>query len=220
MDHSRRKSRHRSRSPEETNLINFSFLSHKSELNRLLQGYHYRDALIDNCNDFWLFLAKYENLLKKSGQCVLPDPMEPSDPAAYNKTFSINLRISVPFDELQARLGSGSSLSRFRLKQFLRIVEHYSDFRQKERFKKLKKLRQTQKNLPVAAYRDDIVEAVRNEQVVIIAGDTGCGKSTQVPQFLHYAGLGKIGKLGSRLFNSISCGRALLNSLRPVQTRY
>lgn len=35
--------------------------------------------------------------------------------------------------------------------------------------------------------------AVQNEKVVIVAGDTGCGKSTQVPQYLHVAGFQNIG---------------------------
>lgn len=34
---------------------------------------------------------------------------------------------------------------------------------------------------------------MKKEQVVIIAGDTGCGKSTQVPQYLMKAGFNKIG---------------------------
>ncbi|TYZ57197.1 hypothetical protein PybrP1_011147 [[Pythium] brassicae (nom. inval.)] len=39
-------------------------------------------------------------------------------------------------------------------------------------------------SLPVAAYRDDILQLVATNQVVVISGDTGCGKSTQIPQFL------------------------------------
>jgi hypothetical protein len=42
--------------------------------------------------------------------------------------------------------------------------------------------------------RKQIVTAVRNENVLIIAGDTGCGKSTQVPQYLLEAGFKRIGK--------------------------
>lgn len=42
-------------------------------------------------------------------------------------------------------------------------------------------------------YRDQIVTMVQNEQVVIIAGDTGCGKSTQIPQFLWQSGYNRIG---------------------------
>jgi HrpA-like RNA helicase len=38
--------------------------------------------------------------------------------------------------------------------------------------------------LPIASYREEIVSAVRNNQVILIAGETGCGKTTQVPQYL------------------------------------
>jgi ATP-dependent RNA helicase DHX36 len=36
--------------------------------------------------------------------------------------------------------------------------------------------------LPTFAMRDKIVQAIRGHQVTVIAGDTGCGKTTQVPQ--------------------------------------
>ena len=32
--------------------------------------------------------------------------------------------------------------------------------------------------------REEILEAVANNQVVLVAGETGCGKTTQVPQYL------------------------------------
>jgi ATP-dependent helicase HrpA len=38
------------------------------------------------------------------------------------------------------------------------------------------------KDLPVAARKDEISEAISNHQVVIIAGDTGSGKTTQIPK--------------------------------------
>nr|CCA18676.1 DEAD/DEAH box RNA helicase putative [Albugo laibachii Nc14] len=38
--------------------------------------------------------------------------------------------------------------------------------------------------LPVHRYKEKILELVEKNQVVVISGDTGCGKSTQIPQFL------------------------------------
>lgn len=38
--------------------------------------------------------------------------------------------------------------------------------------------------LPILAFRDQIVNAVRNNPVVVITAETGAGKSTQVPQYL------------------------------------
>ena len=37
--------------------------------------------------------------------------------------------------------------------------------------------------LPVVDYRDEILTAVRNHQIVIVIGETGSGKTTQIPQF-------------------------------------
>jgi ATP-dependent helicase HrpA len=37
-------------------------------------------------------------------------------------------------------------------------------------------------DLPVSQRRDEILEAIRNHQVVVIAGATGSGKTTQLPK--------------------------------------
>jgi len=41
-------------------------------------------------------------------------------------------------------------------------------------------LKEDQNNLPIKQYEENIVYAVKSNQVVLVAGDTGCGKSTQV----------------------------------------
>jgi ATP-dependent helicase HrpA len=44
--------------------------------------------------------------------------------------------------------------------------------------------------LPITARKDDIVDAIRAHQVIIIAGETGSGKTTQIPKMCLEAGLG------------------------------
>lgn len=50
--------------------------------------------------------------------------------------------------------------------------------------------------LPVSARRDDIAEAIANHQVVIIAGETGSGKTTQIPKIGLELGRGVRGRIG------------------------
>ena len=38
--------------------------------------------------------------------------------------------------------------------------------------------------LPIAKHRVDILRKLENNRVVIISGDTGCGKTTQVPKYI------------------------------------
>ena len=51
-------------------------------------------------------------------------------------------------------------------------------------FEKLGLLSPSCAQLPAANSRRDILKAIEKHQVVVICGETGCGKSTQVPQFI------------------------------------
>ena len=42
--------------------------------------------------------------------------------------------------------------------------------------------------LPIAKYKNQILYMIEKFQVLIVVGETGCGKSTQLPQFLIEAG--------------------------------
>ena len=50
--------------------------------------------------------------------------------------------------------------------------------------------------LPVSQRRDDIAEAIRDNQVVIVAGETGSGKTTQIPKICLELGRGVQGMIG------------------------
>ncbi len=49
--------------------------------------------------------------------------------------------------------------------------------------------------LPIAEYKDKLIDAVSTSRCVVITGETGCGKTTQLPQFLHRAGLDEDGAI-------------------------
>ena len=51
-------------------------------------------------------------------------------------------------------------------------------------------------NLPVSARREDIMSAIRENQVVVVAGETGSGKTTQLPKMCLELGLGERGLIG------------------------
>ncbi len=51
-------------------------------------------------------------------------------------------------------------------------------------------------SLPIAARRDELVAAIREHQVIVVAGETGSGKSTQLPKLCLEAGRGVDGVIG------------------------
>ncbi|HCT43796.1 MAG TPA: hypothetical protein DF699_01125, partial [Phycisphaerales bacterium] len=44
--------------------------------------------------------------------------------------------------------------------------------------------------LPVSERREEIIQAIRDNQVVIVCGETGSGKTTQLPKMCLELGLG------------------------------
>lgn len=51
-------------------------------------------------------------------------------------------------------------------------------------------------DLPVTQYADKLIEAIQQHQVIIVAGETGSGKTTQLPQIAMLAGRGLTGLIG------------------------
>jgi ATP-dependent helicase HrpA len=71
-------------------------------------------------------------------------------------------------------------------------------------------------DLPITARKDDIVAAIRANQVIIIAGETGSGKTTQIPKMCLEAGLGieaKIGCTQPRRVAALSISRRIAEEL-------
>nr|GEX93641.1 pre-mRNA-splicing factor ATP-dependent RNA helicase DEAH1-like isoform X1 [Tanacetum cinerariifolium] len=58
------------------------------------------------------------------------------------------------------------------------------------------KLLADRKTLPMYPYRESLLKAVEDHQILVIVGETGSGKTTQIPQYLHEAGYTKRGMIG------------------------
>ncbi|XP_020296312.1 probable ATP-dependent RNA helicase DHX34 isoform X2 [Pseudomyrmex gracilis] len=186
----------------------FSYGRYKHELNKIFAA---NPNLIHDVADFWKFVEKYESVKKQlgDGEEHATDPTLNSIgvPDKYHKSHCLNFKLSLSHGELFARVPEVKQLTKSRLLRFRDVIVLYLDFKQKEKFGKLKKLRDMQANLPVSRYKEEIMETVKKEKVVIIAGDTGCGKSTQVPQYLYQAGFQKIACTQPRRIACISLAK-------------
>lgn len=67
------------------------------------------------------------------------------------------------------------------VKQDQRIV---AEFSQKQLNPKYRSMVSNRKLLPAWKLKNDILNTIQTAQVIVISGETGCGKSTQVPQFI------------------------------------
>ncbi|XP_037124135.1 probable ATP-dependent RNA helicase DHX34 [Syngnathus acus] len=174
--------------------------------------------------DFWAFFDRFQRFKLKKDMCGHGpsfDEGSHSDqtgsldlPKEYDARYRIN--VSLVTRDIEERLGrshpshgrrdsSGPNaqvISDFRLS-----LLHYLDFSQRQSFGKLAKLQRDQKNLPIFQYRDRIVDLVKKHSVVVVAGDTGCGKSTQVPQYLLSAGFTQIACTQPRRIACISLAK-------------
>lgn len=181
----------------------------------------------ENYTDFWKFLKKYQALQRQKkirSMCAKENDDDGRDsievsklyelPKKYDKRYNINFALNITdADNLLKKLPPRDldegikTLSRKKIMEFKYIILLYLDFLQKQKFKKLKKLRETQADLPIAQYRDAIVNTLKDNNVLIVAGDTGCGKSTQVPQYLMAAGYQSIACTQPRRIACISLSK-------------
>ena len=75
-------------------------------------------------------------------------------------------------------------------------------------------------NLPIHEKRDEIVQSIRTNQVTIISGETGSGKTTQLPLLCLEAGRGVGGKIGCtqpRRIAAISLSRFVASQFDSTQ---
>lgn len=186
---------------------NFNWESYKHELDYIFfQESDYIKCGSREYNDFWKFFQRFIRFKAKK-----PSSSQECDPH-LKLNYSLKRRkIEKYFNEITKKSKRKSSgpiaLKMTHVDFFLTALLHYIDFCQKQSFSKLKKLKQEQAKLPIFPFKKEIVNAVTNNRVTVIAGDTGCGKSTQIPQYLLEAGFEHIACTQPRRLAAISLSK-------------
>ncbi|XP_068766271.1 probable ATP-dependent RNA helicase DHX34 isoform X2 [Struthio camelus] len=172
----------------------------------------------EDSRNFWAFferLRRFQSRRTEREPAASHGPVEPPAssrlldlPREYDARYRINLSVLSADVEGLARGRRGDpGLPREQLSEFRMALLHYLDFTQKQSFAKLAKLHRERAALPIAQYRDRLLRTVAQNQVVVVAGDTGCGKSTQVPQFLLAAGYSHVACTQPRRIACISLAK-------------
>jgi pre-mRNA-splicing factor ATP-dependent RNA helicase DHX38/PRP16 len=73
---------------------------------------------------------------------------------------------------------------------------HMQQSQGQSKFAQQKTLKEQRSYLPAFAVRDELLKVIRDNQVIVIVGETGSGKTTQLTQYLHEAGYAKYGMIG------------------------
>lgn len=70
--------------------------------------------------------------------------------------------------------------------------------------KKRMTIEECKQSLPIFPFKQSLIDAVRAHQVLIIEGETGSGKTTQIPQYLQEAGFcdGKLLKYSNLIMHT------------------
>uniref|UniRef100_A0A7N5JDA1 DExH-box helicase 34 n=1 Tax=Ailuropoda melanoleuca TaxID=9646 RepID=A0A7N5JDA1_AILME len=188
------------------------------ETRRLFEEAFFRDEDYirqgsEDCQKFWTFferLQRFQSLKATRKGEKDPSHPKPSVPAladlprTYDPRYRINLSILGP--DTRGSRGLGRQPPE-RVSEFRRALLHYLDFGQKQAFARLAKLQHERAALPIAQYGNRILQTLKDHQVVVVAGDTGCGKSTQVPQYLLAAGFSHVACTQPRRIACISLAK-------------
>ncbi|EKG17749.1 Helicase [Macrophomina phaseolina MS6] len=113
-----------------------------------------------------------EQAAKAKAQILRPERVNEGD---YEYVFDDTQKINFVMD--QALPGQKLSKEQQRLAQQITAAEA-----------KAKSIEETRKSLPIYAWKEGLMEAIANYQCIVVVAETGSGKTTQIPQFLHEAG--------------------------------
>ncbi|PQP97544.1 hypothetical protein Pyn_01890 [Prunus yedoensis var. nudiflora] len=73
-------------------------------------------------------------------------------------------------------------------KEDAKFAQHMKNGEAVSEFAKSKTISQQRQCLPIYSVRDELLQVIRENQVIVVVGETGSGKTTQLTQYLHEDG--------------------------------
>jgi ATP-dependent RNA helicase DHX37/DHR1 len=131
--------------------------------------------------------------MKQMGQIEEPSAPDHLDPpaTATSQSAAVPNRPKVPSGPAMGPLGEKMSIpSSSLLDQSSSYPAESSRPRARPTVNRRPSVSDSRLELPILAEEQNIIESIRMNSVVVICGETGSGKTTQVPQMLYEAGFG------------------------------
>ncbi|QDZ17545.1 P-loop nucleoside triphosphate helicase [Chloropicon primus] len=126
--------------------------------------------------------------LHESSLQVLRDLLQKHPPSAQELFNSAELQMTSEYNHHKKhasrkgkRKGGGN---RAELWSTEKVAAELEALRLRRKERRCAAVQRTREALPISARKREILDLVRNNQIVLLAGETGCGKTTQVPQII------------------------------------
>jgi len=76
----------------------------------------------------------------------------------------------------------------------MKTSDNSQSFRTSRQFKSNQVMQEQRQSLPIYILREELREAIMDNRILVVIGETGSGKTTQMPQYLVEWGFSKKGK--------------------------
>ncbi|XVE91093.1 hypothetical protein DITRI_Ditri20bG0127800 [Diplodiscus trichospermus] len=99
-----------------------------------------------------------------------------------------------------------------------KFAQHLKKGEAASEFAKSKSMAEQRQYLPIYSVRDELLQVIRESQVVVVVGETGSGKTTQLSQYLHEDGYtinGVVGCTQARRVAAMSVAKRVSEEMEP-----
>jgi ABC-type glutathione transport system ATPase component len=149
-------------------------------------------------------------LLSRKGSALVRERRERRERGKMRQRFwelggsrmgeAMGLKADAPAGEGEGAAGGGGGAEddeNYDYRKENKFSEHLKGMKKEAQsdFAKSKTIAEQRRYLPIFTVRDELLQVIRENQIVIIVGETGSGKTTQMTQYLHEEGYTDFGQV-------------------------